>query len=123
MIYSSRGTYFIGGKNIKCHACPPSFPHVNPQQRGMIAREGRLILIKTVVAAKPIHQMLVAEAPMWLLEEIEKWQRGFFWTAKDSANGGQCLVTWNSVCKPYEFGGLGVKNLRLHGVALRVRWE
>jgi hypothetical protein len=34
--------------------------HLPAWQRGMIAREGRLILIKTVVAAKPIHQMLVA---------------------------------------------------------------
>jgi hypothetical protein len=27
------------------------------------------------------------------------------------------------VCKPREFGGLGVKNLHLKGLALRVRWE
>jgi hypothetical protein len=35
-------------------------------QRGMIARKGRLILIKTVVAAKPMHQLMVAEALVWM---------------------------------------------------------
>jgi mannosylglycoprotein endo-beta-mannosidase len=89
----------------------------------MIARQGRLILIKTVVTAKSIQQMLIAEAPAWVLEEINKWQRAFFWVAKEKVNGGQCLVAWSKVCTPYEFGGLGVKDLRLQGLALRVRWE
>ena len=45
---------------------------VPPWQRGMIARAGRLILIKAVVAARPVHHLLVAEAPAWLLTELEK---------------------------------------------------
>jgi hypothetical protein len=43
--------------------------------------------------------------------------------AKDHVSGGKCLVAWDKICKPYEFGGLGVKNLHLQGLALRVRWE
>jgi hypothetical protein len=58
-----------------------------------------------------------------LFDEVEKGFRGFFWSAKDKANRGQCLVAWNQVCKPTDQGGLGVKNLRLQGLALRVRWE
>jgi hypothetical protein len=57
-----------------------------------------------------------------MLDEVERWERAFFWAGKNKVNGGQCLVAWDAVCKPYEFGGLGVKNLRLHGLALRVRW-
>ncbi|KAM0838180.1 hypothetical protein ACQ4PT_061150 [Festuca glaucescens] len=41
-------------------------------QRGMIARSGRLILIKSVVTARSIHQFLVAEAPDWMLEELDR---------------------------------------------------
>jgi hypothetical protein len=92
-------------------------------QQGMIARPGRLTLLKAVLAARPIHQLLVAEAPCWLFDEADKCFRGFFWSAKDRASGGQCLVAWNQVCKEFEHGGLGVKNLRLQGLALRVRWE
>jgi hypothetical protein len=69
------------------------------------------------------HHLLVPEAPCWLFDEVDKWFRGFFWNAKDRASGGQCLVAWNQVCKEFEHGGLGVKNLRLQGLALRVRWE
>jgi hypothetical protein len=92
-------------------------------QRGLIARAGRLMLIKTVISARPIHHILVAEPPAWLLEEVVKYIRGFFWVGKKQANGGQCLVAWDNICKPTHLGGLGVKDLRLHGLALRVRWE
>ncbi|KAM0890036.1 hypothetical protein ACQ4PT_027328 [Festuca glaucescens] len=92
-------------------------------QRGLVRREGRLVLINSVVAIRAVHQMVVAEAPVWLLEEINKWMRAFFWGGKDDVRGGQCLVAWKSICKPKEFGGLGVKDLRLQGLALRVRWH
>jgi hypothetical protein len=92
-------------------------------QRGLLARSGRLVLIKSVVTARPIHQLLIMEAPAWLMEEIDKWTRAFFWAGKDTVNGGQCLVSWQQICKPVRYGGLGVHNLRLQGLALRVRWE
>jgi hypothetical protein len=80
-------------------------------QRGLIDRAGRLILIKAVIMARPIHQLLIAEAPVWLLEEIVKWARAFFWAGKQEVSGGQCLVAWDSVCRPWSQGGLGIKNL------------
>jgi hypothetical protein len=66
--------------------------------------------------------MVVAEAPAWLLEEINRWMRAFFWAGKDEVQGGQCLVAWRTICKPKEFGGLGVKDLRLQGLTMRARW-
>jgi hypothetical protein len=65
----------------------------------------------------------VAEAPVWLLEEVAKWMRAFLWAGKNKVNGGQCGVAWDKVCKPLAFGGLGIKDMRLHGLALRTRWE
>jgi hypothetical protein len=61
---------------------------------------------------------------LWLLEDINRWMRAFFWAGKDEIQGGQCLVAWRSIYKPQEFGegGLGVKDLRLQGLTLRVRW-
>jgi hypothetical protein len=89
----------------------------------LIDRAGRLVLIKAVLTARPIHHLLVENAPLWLLEEINKWLRAFFWAGKAEANGGQCLVAWEVVCKPTSLGGLGVKNLKLQGLALRARWH
>ena len=92
-------------------------------QKGMIAREGRLTLVKTVIAAKPVHHLLVADASVWLLEEVEKWMRSFFWAGSDKGNGGQCLVARSCVAKPLCYDGPGVKDLRLQGLALCTHWE
>ncbi|KAM0828821.1 hypothetical protein ACQ4PT_067280 [Festuca glaucescens] len=92
-------------------------------QRGLIQKQGRLILVKSVISAKTTHQCLVAEAPVWLLEEAAKWMRAFLWVGKNKVNCGQCAVAWDKVCKPLAFGGLGIKDLRLQGLALRTRWE
>jgi hypothetical protein len=72
----------------------------------MIQKSGRLILIKSVISVWPIHQLMVAEAPTWVLEELVKWMRAFFWARKE-VNGEQCLVAWDTICKPTQFGGLG----------------
>jgi hypothetical protein len=85
----------------------------------MIARARRLVLVKAVLTARPIHHLLIANAPDWVLEEINKHLRAFLWTGKKRVNGGQCLVAWDSVCRPERFGGLGIKNLKLQGLALR----
>ena len=42
---------------------------------------------------------------------------------KKEISGGLCLVAWDAICKPIELGGLGVKDLRSQGLALRARWE
>jgi hypothetical protein len=38
--------------------------------------------------ARHLHHLLVSEAPAWLLEEINKDLRGFFWAGKECANVG-----------------------------------
>jgi hypothetical protein len=65
---------------------------------------------------------MVAEAPAWVLEELARWMRAFFWAGKKEINGEQCMVAWDTICKPTRFGGLGIKDLRLQGLALRARW-
>jgi uncharacterized iron-regulated membrane protein len=35
---------------------------------------------------------------------------------------GKCMVAWSQVQRPLHFGGLGVMDLKLLGIALRARW-
>src|SRR4051812_18169242 len=42
-------------------------------QKWMIQRSGRLVLAKSVIAAKLMHHFMTAEAPAWVLEEINQW--------------------------------------------------
>ncbi|XP_073360681.1 uncharacterized protein [Aegilops tauschii subsp. strangulata] len=91
--------------------------------RGLVQRAGRLVLAKSVISARPIHQLLVLQPPAWVLEDINSWMRSFFWAGEDKVNGGQCLVAWDRICRPVQYGGLGIKNLKAQALALRVRWE
>jgi hypothetical protein len=40
---------------------------------------------------------------------------------EDKANGGNCLVSWAKVQRPYVYGGLGVYDLERMSSALRIR--
>jgi hypothetical protein len=46
-----------------------------------------------------------------------------FGVGSDTVTGGRCKVTWETVCRPRDLGGLGVSDLRRAGIAFCVRWE
>jgi hypothetical protein len=89
----------------------------------MIDRVGRLTLIKAVMMTRPVHHILVDNPLEWLIEEVGKHLRSFFWVGRKQNARGRCLVAWESISKPIRLGGLGVKSLKLQGLALRARWE
>ena len=64
-------------------------------QRGLIQCPGRLILVKSVISARPVHHFMVMDALKWVFEELDKWMRAFFWTSEEKVNGGKCLVACN----------------------------
>jgi hypothetical protein len=88
----------------------------------LMDKSGRLKLVRAVLCAIPIHQLLVYAPPKKTIKQIEKIQRGFLWAGRKEANGGNCHVNWNRVCRPIQFGGLGVQNMAKAGLALRLRW-
>jgi hypothetical protein len=84
--------------------------------------DGRLALVKSVLGAIPIHQLLVMAPPKKTTKQIKKIQRGFLWAGRAEVNGGHCHVNWRKVCRPLTLGGLGVQDLERAGLALRLRW-
>ncbi|CAN6231704.1 unnamed protein product [Urochloa humidicola] len=85
-------------------------------------RAGRLVMVRVVLTAAPIYLLIAMDLPKWVLKAIDKRRRGFLWKGQDRANGGSCLVAWEKVQRPLEYGGLGIHNLELLGCALRIRW-
>jgi hypothetical protein len=69
--------------------------------------------------------MLVLALLPWFISCTDKICRGFFWSGHDAAKGGSCLVNWNLVCSAKEYGGLGIKNLRLlkNAPLVKCRWS
>jgi hypothetical protein len=88
----------------------------------LMDRSGRLTMVKAVLAAIPIHQILVLQPPKCILWLLEKIQRGFLWEGHAEASGGHCHVSWRSVCRSISLGGLGVQDMERVGLALRLRW-
>jgi hypothetical protein len=56
-----------------------------------------------------------------LTDHAEKSMRTFLWHGKDIEQHGKCLVQWDKICLPKEFGGLGILNLRIQYEALLMK--
>jgi len=88
----------------------------------LMNRSGRLIMVRVVLTAVPIYLMIAMDLPKWVIRAIDKWHRGLLWKGQEQANGGNCLVAWEKVLRPLQYGGLGIHNLETLGWALRIRW-
>uniref|UniRef100_A0A453NMC6 Reverse transcriptase zinc-binding domain-containing protein n=1 Tax=Aegilops tauschii subsp. strangulata TaxID=200361 RepID=A0A453NMC6_AEGTS len=88
----------------------------------LMNKAGRLALVKSVLSAIPVHQLLAFTPPKKTLKQLEKIQRGFLWAGRAVANEGHCHVNWRHACRPVEYGGLGIRCLERAGLALRLRW-
>ena len=90
---------------------------------GLMNKTGRLAMVKAVLGAITLHQLLVLAPRKKTLKQLEKIERGFLWAGHAAANGGHCHVNWRRVCRPTPLGGLGVHDLERTGLALRLRWQ
>ena len=85
-------------------------------------KAGRLVLVKSVLNAIPIHHLLALAPSKKTLKQLEKIQRGFLWAGRVDAHGGHCHMNWRRVCRPLEYGGLGVRDLERTRLSLWLRW-
>ncbi|XP_052623755.1 uncharacterized protein LOC128129116 [Lactuca sativa] len=78
---------------------------------------GRLQIINSVLTSIHVYWASIFKIPIATINDIEKMCRSFLW-----ANGeivkGKAKVKWHDICKPKEYGGLGIKNLRRWNDAL-----
>jgi hypothetical protein len=88
----------------------------------LLGVQGRVILVKVVLSAMPIYVILALELPVWMINALEGICRGFLWTSKASARGGNYPIAWSDVCLPTRLGGLGIRNLHVFNDALRMKW-
>lgn len=76
----------------------------------VLSPAGRLILIKHVLTAIPMHIMAVMEPPLAVLDELEGIFSRFLWGS--NANGHRRVWrSWKKVAFPVQENGLGVRRL------------
>lgn len=80
---------------------------------------GRLVLIKSVLAAMPIHLMSVLRIPALVLKKINSLMADFLWEGKHSSRIH--WVNWRRICLPTSEGGLGILHLESMMKALQSR--
>ncbi|GJT71235.1 RNA-directed DNA polymerase, eukaryota, reverse transcriptase zinc-binding domain protein [Tanacetum coccineum] len=78
---------------------------------------GRLMLIATVLESMSMYWASVFKLPKTVIKEINGILKRFLWSNGDTAKG-RAKLSWKQVCKPKEFGGLGIKNLETWNEAL-----
>jgi hypothetical protein len=58
-----------------------------------------------------VYTAMAIDFPMWVIKEIDKIRKGFLWRGRREVKGGHCMVAWGKVCRPLNFGGLGISSL------------
>jgi hypothetical protein len=81
-----------------------------------------LELVCATLFAMPIFSMRCLDLPAKTLIAIKKIIRGFLYKGRKDVKGAHCLVAWEKVCAPNEWGGFGVPNLKMMNLALRTGW-
>jgi hypothetical protein len=82
---------------------------------------GRKELVKSVLSALPTYLLIAIKPPKKFYSEMDKLRKRFLWVGSQDLQGGKCKVNWRRVCRPLQYGGLGIADLERFGRALRLR--
>ena len=89
----------------------------------MISYGGKLSLLNSVITSLTIFALCTLWLLAKIIELIDKIQQKCLWTKK-TEQGDKCnsLASWDMVCQPKVYGGLGVLNLKIQGEALLLKY-
>lgn len=82
-----------------------------------ISRAGKEILIKSVVQAISSYVMGVFLLPKKLCEEMEVLMNKFWWVS-NMENKGIRWSSWDQLCYPKKFGGMGFRRVRKFNIVM-----
>lgn len=89
--------------------CSTLLQHVDDRLHGWHARllssAGRLVLLRSVIAALPLHILATGGFPKSVIRMIDRKMSAFYWGDRHH------WVAWKKITTPVEEGGLGLRNL------------
>lgn len=90
-------------------------------KRQYLSLGGRVTLINSVLDALRSYMMSLFPIPAEVSNRLDKIKRQFLWQGNKERKG-YSLVNWKVVMEEKQKGGLGIKNLRIHSKALKMKW-
>ncbi|XP_027077095.1 uncharacterized protein [Coffea arabica] len=90
----------------------------------LLSSGGRLVLLKNVLSSLPIHVLAATTPPKGVLRTLEKAFANFLWGTTDKGSRYH-WIAWDSLCKPYAEGGVGVRALTdvFNAFSLKLWWS
>jgi hypothetical protein len=87
----------------------------------LLTQAGRLVLIKTCLASVPVYLLFFFKFPRWAIDLINSHMDNCFW---DDYEGHRKLhlANWHLICMKWEYGGMGVPNLKDLNLCLLGSW-
>ena len=86
----------------------------------LLSLAGRITLTQTVLQAIPVYAMQTTSLPIGINMKIDKACRKFIWSGTSNQQR-MSMVSWDTLCKPKAYGGLGLKELNVMNKALLMK--
>ncbi|KAJ4809267.1 RNA-directed DNA polymerase (reverse transcriptase)-related family protein [Rhynchospora pubera] len=96
---------------------------LHPWKARMLSPAAKVVLIKSVVEPLLLYSMGAGWIPESILHKINAKVRAFFWNTGETNK--MRMVAWETITKPKQCGGLGLRDTRVLNQAaiLRVLWK
>jgi len=88
----------------------------------LLSMAGRICLIKSVISALPLFYFSFFRAPVSVCNQIRCIQAQFLWGWGHESRK-IAWVKWKWICRPVEYGGLGIKDINCFNVGLLAKWK
>ena len=86
-----------------------------------LSMAGRICLIKFVLSSILLFFMSLFKLPSVVADKLVRIQRNFLW-GWGSDERKITWASWDKVCEPRDFGGLGIIDIRSFNLALLGKW-
>jgi Reverse transcriptase (RNA-dependent DNA polymerase)/zinc-binding in reverse transcriptase/Endonuclease/Exonuclease/phosphatase family len=90
----------------------------------LLSHPGRMVLIKSVLSALPVYYMSIAPMPVKTTTQLTGLMRRFFWGKLDKSRY-LAYVSWDTIGRAKQEGGLQIKEIRTMNDALLLKlvWQ
>lgn len=88
----------------------------------MLSWVGRCTMINSVVSAIPVHSFSTFDVPASICNKLDASARRFWWNPKKTSGRFVSWKSWDKLCLPKLFGGLGFRQAKLLNDALLAKF-